>query len=66
MENVSFLRLFSECQGTFKGYFADIKGNNNFSMVDTIKNIVKFRIMQKDYRYKRKTEGCNQNGNTKF
>jgi len=31
-----------------------IKGNNNFSMVDTIKNIVKFKIMQKDYRYKRK------------
>ena len=25
VENVSFLRLFSECQGTFKGYFADIK-----------------------------------------
>lgn len=24
IENVSFLRLFSECQGTFKGYFADI------------------------------------------
>lgn len=24
VENVSFLRLFSECQGTFKGYFADI------------------------------------------
>ena len=31
-----------------------IKGNNNFSMVDTIENIVKFKIMQKDYRYKRK------------
>lgn len=43
-----------------------IKGNNNFSMVDTIKNIVKYRIMQKDYRYKR-IEGCNQkNANTKF
>ncbi len=25
VENVSFLRLFSECQGTFKGFFADIK-----------------------------------------
>lgn len=24
VENVSFLRLFSECQGTFKGYFADV------------------------------------------
>lgn len=24
VENVSFLRLFSESQGTFKGYFADI------------------------------------------
>lgn len=24
IENVSVLRLFSECQGTFKGYFADI------------------------------------------
>lgn len=35
-----------------------IKGNNNFSMVDTIKNIIKFEIMQKEYRYERK--------NTKF
>ena len=24
VENVSFLRLFSESQGTFKGYFADV------------------------------------------
>ena len=24
IKNVSFLRLFSECQGTFKGYFAEI------------------------------------------
>lgn len=30
-----------------------IKGNNNFSMVDTIKNIIKFETMQKDYRYER-------------
>lgn len=30
-----------------------IKGNNNFSMVDTLKNIIKFEIMQKDYRYER-------------
>ena len=30
-----------------------IKGNNNFSMVDTIKNIVKFETSQKEYRYKR-------------
>ena len=30
-----------------------IKGNNNFSMVDTIKNIVKFKMAQKDYRYER-------------
>ena len=29
-----------------------IKGNNNFSMVDTIKNIIKFETMQKEYRYK--------------
>ena len=42
-----------------------IKGNNNFSMVDTIKNIFKFKIMQKSYRYKI-IEGCNQNVNTKF
>ena len=41
------------------------KGNNKFSMVDTIKNIFKFKIMQKDYRYKI-IEGCNQNVNTKF
>ncbi len=25
LKNVDVLRLFSECQGTFKGYFADIK-----------------------------------------
>ena len=25
VENVSFIRLFSESQGTFKGYFADVK-----------------------------------------
>ena len=25
LENCSILRLFSECQGTFKGYFAEIK-----------------------------------------
>lgn len=31
-----------------------IKGSNNFSMVDTIKNIVKFKIMQKNYKYERK------------
>lgn len=31
-----------------------IKGNNNFSMVDTIKNILKFETMQKEYRYERK------------
>lgn len=30
-----------------------IKGNNNFSMVDIIKNYIKFELMQKDYRYKR-------------
>ncbi len=30
-----------------------IKGNNNFSMVDTLKNITKFETMQKDYRYER-------------
>ena len=31
-----------------------IKGNNNFSMIDIIKNIIKFEISQKEYRYKRK------------
>ncbi|MDO5555725.1 MAG: hypothetical protein Q4G09_03480 [Clostridia bacterium] len=30
-----------------------IKGNNNFSMVDTIKNIIKYESMQKEYRYER-------------
>lgn len=34
-----------------------IKGNNNFSMVDTIKNIIKFETMQKEYRYKSKYFG---------
>lgn len=42
-----------------------IKENNNFSMVDTIKNIVKFKMTQKDYRYKG-IERYNQNSNTKF
>ena len=30
-----------------------IKGQNNFSMIDTIKNIIKFNLMQKEYKYKR-------------
>ena len=30
-----------------------IKGSNNFSMLDMIKNIVKFEFMQKEYRYER-------------
>lgn len=30
-----------------------IKGSNNFSMLDMIKNIVKYEFMQKEYRYKR-------------
>ena len=30
-----------------------IKGNNNFSMVDVIKNYAKFEFMQKNYKYKR-------------
>lgn len=30
-----------------------IRGNNNFSMADTIKNIIKFETMQKEYRYER-------------
>lgn len=33
-----------------------IKGSNNSSMVDTIKNILKFETMQKEYRYKIKNE----------
>lgn len=31
-----------------------IKGNNNFSMVDVIKNYAKFEVMQKEYRYEGK------------
>ena len=30
-----------------------IKGQNNFSMVDSIKNIIKFNLMQKEYKYTR-------------
>lgn len=30
-----------------------IKGNSNFSMLDIIKNIVRFEFMQKEYKYKR-------------
>ncbi len=32
-----------------------IKGTNNFSMVDTIRNILKYNLMQKEYRYERKS-----------
>lgn len=31
-----------------------IKGNNNFSMIDIIKNYIKFELMQKDYKYERR------------
>lgn len=30
-----------------------VKGNNNFSMIDMIKNIVKYETIQKEYRYER-------------
>lgn len=30
-----------------------IKGQNNFSMVDSIKNLIKFWLMQREYRYVR-------------
>lgn len=30
-----------------------IKGRNNFSMVDSLRNIVKFNLMQKEYKYTR-------------
>ena len=30
-----------------------IKGSNNFSMLDMIKNIVKYEFMQKEYRYEK-------------
>ena len=30
-----------------------VKENNNFSMIDMIKNIVKYETMQKEYRYER-------------
>lgn len=30
-----------------------VKGNNNFSMIDMIKNILKYETMQKEYRYER-------------
>lgn len=30
-----------------------IKGQNNFSMVDSIKNLIKFWLMQKEYKYVR-------------
>ena len=31
-----------------------IKGNNNFSMTDIIKNYIKFELMQKDYKFEKK------------
>lgn len=33
--------------------FILIKGNNNFSMADIIKNIIKYKCMQKQYHYER-------------
>lgn len=30
-----------------------IKGSNNFSMLDMIKNILKYEFMQKEYRYEK-------------
>lgn len=30
-----------------------VKGTNNFSMVDMIKNIIKYEFMQKEYKYER-------------
>lgn len=37
-----------------------IKSNNNFSMVDIIKNIIKFELMQKEYRYERNSITTNK------
>ena len=40
--------------GAVAGVIASlVKGNNNFSMIDMIKNIVKYETMQKEYRYER-------------
>ena len=36
------------------------KNRNNFSMADTIKNIVKYELMQKRYEYKRGNFNKNQ------
>lgn len=30
-----------------------IKGQNNFSMLDSIKNVIKFSLIQKEYKYMR-------------
>lgn len=30
-----------------------IKGQNNFSMIDSIKNIIQFNLMQREYKYRR-------------
>lgn len=30
-----------------------IKGQNNFSMLDSIRNLIKFKLMQKEYKYNR-------------
>jgi len=30
-----------------------IKGRNNFSMLDSIKNLIKFELMQREYKYTR-------------
>ena len=38
-----------------------IKGKNNFSMMDTIKNIIKYNLMQKDYKYMRGDFNTKQN-----
>lgn len=46
-----------------------IKGSNNFSMLDIIRNIVKYEFMQKEYRYERgdfNTKAISKTKNTKF
>ncbi len=40
-----------------------IKGRNNFSMVDSLKNIIKFSLIQKEYKY---TRGDFNNKHTKY
>lgn len=51
--NQTILSTFLVLGAIVISVIALIKGQNNFSMVDLIKNIIKFSLIQKEYKYTR-------------